>query len=109
MIHSRVHGTLIHCEWFNLTQRHFVIDSKNSNVYFCILLYGWKVETIQPTLQGRSKCNTNRNSEVWLQKTMEIWRKAKQEAKGNMTKLKTEIGVITDNLNSDKFRKELAY
>ena len=51
------------------------------------------------------ECNTDRNSEVWLQKTMEIWRKEKQEAKGNMTKLKTEIGVIIDNLNSDKFRK----
>ena len=28
---------LIHCEWFYLTQRYFVIDSKNSNLYFRIL------------------------------------------------------------------------
>ena len=28
---------LIHCEWFYLTQRYFVIHSKNSNLYFRIL------------------------------------------------------------------------
>ena len=95
---------VIHCEWFYLIQRYFVIDSKNSNIYFRIL---WMKSRNYTTSCTRPLQNATLTEiqKFGFKKTMEIWRKAKQEAKGNMTKLKTEIGVIIDNLDLDKFRK----
>ena len=51
------------------------------------------------------ECNTDRSSEAWLQKAMELWAHAKKEAKSDTTELKIQVGVMINKLNSEKFRK----
>ena len=55
------------------------------------------------------ECNTDRNSEVWLQKSNRDLEKGKKEAKGDITKLKDRNWCDNRQPQPGKIKKELVY
>ena len=52
------------------------------------------------------KCYSDQSSDAWTKKAVNLWNKTKEGSCGDLNKLKSDVGVITKNINSEHCRKK---
>ena len=81
-----------------------MIDSNNSNLYFRIL---WMVS--RNSTRSLKNATLTEIQKFGFKKTIEIWRRAKKEAKGDITKLEDINWCDNRQSQPGKIQKELVY